>query len=305
MRMAGNGKVWRRGLAGGVASLAVLSVAAVSGCGPRDAVDTPVNWWHQLEGGEIALQRPPPPGVDDPYPKVGTTPAKAPVLLSPQLRASLTEHLEEQRNLSARLNAHEPVPAPVLPPARPAVTPPVAPAAPNPALSSATLDAAEAPPPTTQPATPPLMAMPAVAQDQTIASGPLPPIPNAPPPAPGLPGIAMPPPPSYTPPSHPDYALADTPGEALRFEQGSDALATGQDGTLRALAARRKSGIVYVHGFGDAASDTPADQAQALVLASLRARTVAGMLQKDGVPTSAIRLRADAFGRGAVAGLID
>ena len=316
---------------------ATLVLGLLSGCGHRDPVDTPVNWWHQLEGGAIAQQRPPPPGVDDPYPKVGTTPATAPVLLSPQLRAAMTEHLIEQRNLSARLNATEPLPPPVVQPVGkastgaapgPGAAPALAPlAAPNPAQSSATLDAAEAPPPPPPPVqaadrtaqkaqdgtkpveTGPELAMPAIVPDQAglvTASGPIPSIPNAPPPPPGLPGIAMPPPPSYVAPSHPDYVLTPVKGESLQFPPGSDALSPGQDGTLSGLAIRRgATGIIYVHGFGDSGSDAPADQAQALTLASLRARAVADALRLHGVPAGAIRLRADAFGRGATAGLID
>lgn len=334
----------------------MLLLGLLSGCGHRDPVDTPVNWWHQLEGGAIAEQRPPPPGVDDPYPRVGTTPATAPVLLSPQLRAAMTEHLIEQRNLSARLNATEPLPPPVAQtagktagktgtgPAQAAgaaasgpgaATAPAA--APNPAQSSATLDAAEAPPPPpvqvqvpvppqapvqaadrkarkTQDGTAPAdsgpeLAMPAIAPDPAgvaTASGPIPAIPNAPPAPPGLPGIAMPPPPSYVAPTHPDYVLTPVKGESLQFPPGSDALSPGQDGTLSGLAIKRgATGIIYVHGFGDSGSDTPADQAQALTLASLRARSVADALRLHGVPAGAIRLRADAFGRGATAGLID
>ena len=31
----------------------------------------PVSWWHDMEGGEIAKQRPPPPGANEPYPEPG------------------------------------------------------------------------------------------------------------------------------------------------------------------------------------------------------------------------------------------
>jgi outer membrane protein OmpA-like peptidoglycan-associated protein len=308
-------------------------LALLAGCGHRDPIDTPLNWWHQLEGGAIAQQRPPPPGVDDPYPRIGTTPAAAPKVASVELRHSVTEHLVEQRNLSARLNAHDPLPPPVMP--GPNTTSLAAPARPNPAQSSATLDAAEAPPPArthdaasavapglapgAAPTTAPgartasagapdtaELAMPEVVSAGGQPTGEIPAIPVAPPAPPGLPGIAMPPPPAYVPPARPDYVLAQGPGDTLQFAAGSDVLGPGQSGTLHALAMHRgATGSVYVHGYGEAASDAPQDQAQALTLAALRARSVADALEKEGVPASAIRIRADAFGRGARAGLVD
>ena len=302
----------------------LLLPVVMAGCAHRDVVDTPVAWWHQLEGGEIARQRPPPPGVDDPYPLIGTTPAAPPRVASAELRHSVTEQLVEQRNLSARLNAHDPLPPPAAAvPATPAArTPP----SPNPAQSSATLDAADAPP---APASTPAptkhaaagrvvpadasadagaadLALPAVVSG-TDAGTPvvLPAIPDAPPPPPGLPGLSMPPPPSYVPPPRPHYALAQEPGDVLQFAAGSDVLGSGQSGALRQIAAHRGGGSVFVYGYGEAGSDSPQDQAQALTLAALRARSVADALERQGVPASAIRIRADAFGRGARAGLVD
>lgn len=323
MRKAASTMAWAPGLARGLPILLL-----VAGCAHHDVVDTPVSWWHQLEGGAIAQQRPPPPGVDDPYPKIGTTPAAAPQVASIELRRSLTAGLVEQRNLSMRLNAHDPLPPPVVAPVR-TKTPAAVPAAPNPQQSSATLDAAEAP---ASPHSPPVSASPerkpggrANGADEPGADGPelampdivpaatvgvdgaivLPAIPSAPPPPPGLPGIAMPPPPSYTPPPRPQYRLTQAPGDPLQFPIGSDALSPGQAGVLHAIAVHRGTGSVFVHGYGDAASDAPQDQAQALTLATLRARSVADALEKQGVPDGMIRIRADAFGRGASAGLID
>ncbi len=323
MGNAAGGRAWV-GLVGGLPLLALLA-----GCAHRDPVDTPVAWWHQLEGGAIAQQRPPPPGVDDPYPEIGTTPAAAPIVASAELRHSVTEQLIEQRNLSARLNAHDPLPPPAAAPARLATPSPVS--GPNPAQasanrssanqSSATLDAADAPPPpshpaagTVAPAAPPAapggdpgdLALPAVVAS-TDAGAPvvLPAIPDAPPPPPGLPGMAMPPPPSYVPPARPHYALAQGPGELLQFAAGSDVLGPGQSGALHEVAAHRGAGSIYVHGYGEARSDAPQAQSQALTLAALRARSVVEALEKEGVPAGAIRIRADAFGRGARAGLVD
>ncbi len=312
MSNAGSRGARIRRVAGGLPLLALLA-----GCAHRDPVDTPVAWWHQLEGGAIAQQRPPPPGVDDPYPAIGTTPAAAPKVASAELRHSVTEQLIEQRNLSVRLDAHDPLPPPAAVPAKAAMPKPVQSSANQ---SSATLDAADAPPApaarTAAGAVVPAaagggdggdLALPTVASS-TDPGAPvvLPAIPDAPPPPPpGLPGIAMPPPPSYVPPVRPHYTLAQGPGELLQFAAGSDVLGSGQSGALHQIATHRGAGSIFVHGYGEASSDLPQDQAQALTLAALRARSVADALEKDGVPASAIRIRADAFGRGARAGLVD
>ena len=36
----------------------------------------PVSWWHDLQGGKIAEERPPPPGADQPYPNLASVPPK-------------------------------------------------------------------------------------------------------------------------------------------------------------------------------------------------------------------------------------
>lgn len=311
-----DGRSLRRRTGGSVARVASgLALVLMAGCAHRDVIDTPVTWWHDLEGGAIAQQRPPPPGVDDPYPKIGTTPVAAPQVASLDLRKSVTDNLVEQRNLSARLNAHDPLPPPVSAIAAPARTP-VSKAA----ASSATLDAANAPASSAHAAQPVAanapdeadLAMPDVVPTATPAAGAvdaadvvMPQIPSAPPPPPGLPGIATPPEVSYEAPLRPHYAFAARSGEALEFAAGSDVLSPGQSGTLQSVVARRGAGSIFVHGYGDAASDMPRDQAQALTLAALRARSVANVLEKQGVPPGSIRIRADAFGRGATAGLVD
>ena len=37
----------------------------------------PVSWWHDLQGGKIAEERPPPPGADQPYPNLASRAAEA------------------------------------------------------------------------------------------------------------------------------------------------------------------------------------------------------------------------------------
>src|SRR3954451_1530811 len=46
-------------------TLAPLAVLLFSGCSSLPGSMNPVNWWHDLEGGKIAEERPPPPGADE------------------------------------------------------------------------------------------------------------------------------------------------------------------------------------------------------------------------------------------------
>ena len=306
--------------------LVLGAAASLAGCAHQDVVDTPVGWWHQLQGGEIAKQRPPPPGIDDPYPSVGTTPEHPPPVASVALRQSVTLALQRQRNLTTRINANQPLPPASAPPApAPSTKTGAAPAV----GSSATLDAAQAQPaPTPGPAPGPIpgpaigtpaatasatpaddpapeLALPAVQVQQALDAAPvtLPAIPGAPPPPPRLPGIAV----AAGVPADkvlPDYQVAPVAGTQIEFSPGSDSLLGGQHGALHAIAMRRGSGEIVVRGYGDAAAPDTDSQAQALTLASLRARAVAEALGSDGVPASAILLQAEAFGRGASVSLL-
>ncbi len=306
-----------------LASLVAISIIlAVAGCAHQDVVDTPVGWWHQLQGGAIAEQRPPPPGVNDPYPAIGTTPAHAPPMASVELRRSVTASLLRQRNLTTRLDAADPIPDAVATPPRakppgataipsPASPGSTAPASPAPA-GSAALDAAQAPAARPGAAAPdrdsePELAMPALQLPPADASGVavvLPAIPGAPPVPPRLPGLSTQPgmPAADHPP--PDYAVAPAAGTQVAFAAGTDTMLSGQAGALHAIAVRRGTGGILVRGYGGAAATDADTQAQALSVAALRARTVAEALQAEGVPARAILLRAEAFGRGASVSLV-
>jgi len=39
----------------------------LAGCSSFPSSMNPVSWWHDLQGGKIAEERPPPPGADQPY----------------------------------------------------------------------------------------------------------------------------------------------------------------------------------------------------------------------------------------------
>ena len=75
--------------------------------------------------------------------------------------------------------------------------------------------------------------------------------------------------------------------------------------TLKALAARRGSGIIAVTGYGDAASNDPDAQSAALTLGLSRAQAMAAALASAGVPRSAVQVDAEAIGRGGAARLVN
>lgn len=300
----------------------LLGLLLLGGCAHRDAFDTTLDWWHQYQGGVIAQQRPPPPGAHEPYPVVGLTPTKAPVLPSADRREDVTESLIEQRNLAHRMAVEVgPLTSVVPPGAAVPVHRAQSSAAPD-AASAATLDAAEAPPSPVALAAPraaskaavagggagdggPLVAMPEVGADvggvggaSAAVSAPPPEIPAGPPVAPQFPGFAVPTDDTVAV-NRPDYVLSDQGGTRILFPVGNDQPVQGQEKDIAGVAHQKPTGPLFVHGYGEAASTDSAAQAQAMALALLRARAVADRLVADGVPAKAIRLRAHPFGDGA------
>jgi len=285
----------------------LLASAAVflAGCGNQNPVMTPVGWWHDLQGGEIAATRPPPPGGDLPYPKLGTIPPK-PVLPSNSFRDTVRDQLTAQRDDSERQAARHPIDVVLqTPPPKPP-----APAAPDADTANATLPGANAPPPkpaASQPvSTPPAPASdggpPAgtavtIAGDMADTTG-LPPIPEAPPAPATFEGVTALPAPTPPPPL-PVHLPRAGQGTPVLFATGSAVLDSSQNETLKDAVAKRGKGHIEVEGHGDAAGDSPDAQLAAVTLALKRAQAIADALQKMHVPADAIRLSATAFGRGA------
>jgi len=137
-------------------------LALVCGCSQLPGSENPVDWWHRLEGGVIAEQRPPPPGADQPYPNLATVPAR-PVPPDRPRMAQISAALAEAR-ANAQFAANET---------------PIAPAQAGPAPTQGTPSAQPPPPPTIASAPP----------SPRAASQPAPPAPAG-----GL-GSAPPPPP--------------------------------------------------------------------------------------------------------------
>ena len=314
-------------------STAAAGLLLLSGCSSLPSSINPVEWWHGLQGGAIAEQRPPPPGADQPYPNLATVPAK-PASPDMKLHQQIADALVADRANAQYAAASAPLPDPSSPTASPALfgrgsAPPPAPAA-SADAASASLDAATAPPapPPAKNATPPSTApvgqvgsaplapppgsdVPGSTSAQDAAAPPaLPTTPPMPPTLPGAPtsAVARPSPPPTAPPK--PAAVATAPKEVgqpvpVGFEPGSAVLPADSAAALKALAGTRKSATVLVTGFGEAASADPQAQSAALTLGLSRAQAMAAALATDGVPAASVRVDAQASGRGGVARLIE
>ncbi len=277
--------------------LPALLVACVlaAGCTKRPADNNPVTWWHELEGGAIAQQRPPPPGADEPYPSLSTVPAK-PTPTDPTTRARVASALLQDRNNAQYLAAQSPITAPP----RAALVPKPAPAAPD--ASSASLEATQAPPPK-----PIAAAAPVAAPASNLLT-----IPEAPPGPPVFAGLqigpTVPVPPPKAPPApKPVQSLSEAARAPVQvaFAPGSAVLPPGTDGALKQLAARRAGAGIDIIGFGEASDTQPQLQTAGITLALQRAHAVSAALTAAGVPAAAMRIEAQAEGRGADARLVE
>ena len=298
-----------------VRSAALTITVLAGGCARAPSLD-PVAWWHGLEGGKIAEDRPPPPNADQPYPAIGSIPAR-PAAGDPGQRARIANALLADRTNAQYETTVAPLPAAVSP--RPVNVPPPPAAVAD--LSSASLQAASAPPappqaqargapvaaPVSAPAPAPAPASATVSAAAVEAT--MPDIPPGPPPAPrlaGVPGVTVPTPAPVAPPPPAAAPHVARPGEpaAIAFAAGSSHLSSDGVASLKALAKGRGAGLIAVVGYGDAAGTDPAVQAASLPLAFARARAVAAQLQSDGVPPGRLRINAEAAGSGAAARVV-
>jgi len=132
----------------------------------------------------------------------------------------------------------------------------------------------------------------------------MPPVPTTPPALPRLSGPGAPAvvvasaSPPVTPAPQPSNAIA------VEFVPGSAALPPGAADVLKGVAARRGKAVIAVTGYGDATSSDPDVQSAALSLGLSRAEAVESALTGDGVPAAAMRVGAEASGRGASVRLV-
>ncbi|MDE2517419.1 MAG: hypothetical protein KGL12_15440, partial [Rhodospirillales bacterium] len=106
----------RAALRHGAAALALASL--LGGCNSVPDAVNPASWWHHLEGGEIARQRPPPPGADQPYPNLATVPPK-PAAIDQKALEKITQGLVADQSVAAANAAAAPLADPSSPSASP------------------------------------------------------------------------------------------------------------------------------------------------------------------------------------------
>ncbi|HUA76347.1 MAG TPA: OmpA family protein [Acetobacteraceae bacterium] len=309
---------------------AALSALLLWGCAEAPPALNPVDWYHNVEGGEIAAKRPPIPGATAPYPNLANVPHAPSVLgaaerdrISAQLLAERT-HAQQEAALApvapasggaggqaAPASAPAPAPAPASTPAS-AGAAASAPASAGPAHAAGA--AAESPAPPQPPAQSPESQSPESqsAQSQSTqsqssestsaalaaAAATLPPVPAAPPPPPAIAGFATPGPPPDS------FGLSGSAALTLYFPAGSSALSAAERARLQSLATRRGKANIAVVGYGDATESSAAAQSEALHLGLARASAVADALTAFGVPPGALRLGAEASGGGATLRLL-
>ena len=371
----------------------------VGGCSDVPNQANPVSWWHDLEGGEIARYRPPPPNAHAPYPKIADQPAR-PAGMPDWEWNQLSAALAQQRAAAQTYAAQNPIPtlpqspapAPAAarkaaPPPAPAAAPATAAAAPAAASQSgasaaeiARLAAAPGPAGSQAPAPSAQAVATATAHANSntsaltfqgpsahpsASSGPQsvpisgaapapgspnpggpnantkisyfdpnnglsipgalspveqpdeahpPPVPASVPAPPAVPGFAiqtipstymapvpLPEPAPYVPPG-PLPAVGPVP---IQFPRHSAVLTPPMQKALLSLVQSGHGAAIEVTGFGDATSDSIADQAAAMPLALERARAIVVQLMVDGAPSTGIKTGARALGSGGLARLVD
>ncbi len=121
-------------------------------------------------------------------------------------------------------------------------------------------------------------------------------LPPGPPPRPAAAGA--PPPPAPTP--APAMPAAGKGATTIVFVDGSSALSQPAADEVKAFAAKRGNAVISVTGYGDATSSDPAAQSAALTLGLSRAQQIVdGPEAPPACPADAIRVNAEASGRGA------
>jgi hypothetical protein len=287
--------IYRRqpqGLRQGAALVLALSLA-LAGC--ERPLNGAIDLFHGLEGGPIADQRPPPPGVDDPYPNLGTTPPR-PLAADAAAEQRIEDSLAAQRDAATAAAAADPLKP--LPP----VTPPPKPPADDPNANKVVVDAAPSPPPAPapKPAATGIDAVPGIATP--VESGPLPDLAAAPPPGPVGLGLTAP-----LPPATPQIVVkpsAPLPnGVAVAFTPGSSTLPPSANLRLRRYVLAHHGSQFTVTGRGDGGWRSPEAQTRAMELGLKRAAAIAVSLGGSGVPPGNIHIRADAVGTDSVATL--
>jgi outer membrane protein OmpA-like peptidoglycan-associated protein len=89
------------------------------------------------------------------------------------------------------------------------------------------------------------------------------------------------------------------PSTTIVFQEGASNLSQAATDEVKAFAAKRGNGTIAITGYGDSPSSDPEAQSAALHLGLSRAQSILEALKGAGVPGAAIRVSAEASGRGA------
>lgn len=295
-----------------------------AGCSTSSESANPVDWWHSLEGGRIAEQRPPPPNADAPYPNLSTVPPRPKATDTVALGRIASGLTAERANAAYAGASMTDLYAPRTPPqgAGRVAAPPASDApsasllAANASPSAATRRGAadggiesrplaplSAPAPAGQAARPGA-GTPDTGTAEAVAAS----MPAAPPPAPRIAGIDVPATTVPTlapvaPPAPPPLPKATTTATSVLvpFQPGAAEITPEAQDALRNLVLRRGAAAMEALGYGDAPRGDPAGQSAALPLALARSRAIAAVLMASGVPASLVHLQAEAEGRGGAA----
>jgi outer membrane protein OmpA-like peptidoglycan-associated protein len=89
------------------------------------------------------------------------------------------------------------------------------------------------------------------------------------------------------------------PSATIVFLERASNLSQPAADEVKAFAAKRGNGTISVVGYGDSTSSDPDAQSAALTLGLSRAQSIVDALKAAGVPGNAIRVSAEASGRGA------
>lgn len=144
---------------------------------------------------------------------------------------------------------------------------------------------------------------PNAAPDAGAARGEPPALPSGPPVRPAAAGPA-PAEATGTPEAAAPMPAAGGQAAAIVFADGGSQLSGPANDEVKAFAAKRGGSMVAVTGYGDAATSDPEAQSSALSLGLARAQTIVDALKTAGVPGTAIRVSAEASGRGAALRLL-
>ena len=212
-----------------LATAAPAAALLLSGCSTTLELVNPVDWWHSLEGGRIAAQRPPPPNADAPYPGLDTIPPRPAPTDTAALGKISGALLTERANAdyAGKLMPVVPPGAAKLPAAPPSDTPSASLLAAS--ASPAAAPRRAAPGGQGSAAQPP--APPAAPDDSAPADIAALTMPDKPPPAPrieGVPSVTAPTLPPVAPPAPPAAPKASVAGTSLQvpFQPGTAGIAT-------------------------------------------------------------------------------